>query len=121
MAGRVTVKPSKALDFRVRVRFRTAASGGTTTGDVYGTTTTVPAGTPTAVSFVALAPAGTAVANVTLMLTGTANLADGSYFEAADPIFVTGNTIPAAFRDGSSPGWAWNGTANQSTSTGPAP
>lgn len=69
----------------------------------------------------AFADAHVLPANVTLMLTGTANLADGSYFEAADPIFVTGNTVPAAFRDGNSPGWAWNGTANQSSSTGPAP
>lgn len=44
--------------------------------------------------------------------------AAGSYFDL-DAIMVTQGTTQYSFADGNSNNWAWNGTVNNSTSTGP--
>ena len=43
----------------------------------------------------------------------------GDYIEVSDFMLVQGST-QYTFADGNSPNWVWNGTANASTSTGPA-
>jgi len=37
-----------------------------------------------------------------------------------DGFMMTQTAVPYAFADGNTPGWIWNGTVNNSTSTGPA-
>lgn len=44
----------------------------------------------------------------------------GDYIEMSDYMLVQGTT-PYNYADGNSTNWVWNGTANASTSTGPAP
>ncbi|GGF31296.1 hypothetical protein GCM10010922_02940 [Microbacterium sorbitolivorans] len=50
-----------------------------------------------------------------------AKLEGGATYVSGDWIEVSGvSTAPGAYADGDSPGWVWNGTPNNSTSTGPA-
>ena len=49
---------------------------------------------------------------------GTAWVAN-DYMDA-DSIIVTNGTTPQNYADGNSTDWVWNGTPNNSTSTGPA-
>jgi prepilin-type N-terminal cleavage/methylation domain-containing protein len=69
----------------------------------------------------------------TVSVTFTANGSPGSFVIGApqtqapatsafsfDDLMITEGTDAPVFADGASPGWIWNGTTNNSTSTGPA-
>ncbi len=45
--------------------------------------------------------------------------ADGVYYADSLLIFQGGSSLSTAYGDGDSPGWMWNGSPNNSTSTGP--
>lgn len=66
---------------------------------------------------------GTAPANAT-SVTMTAYVTNGSVLNSgdvldADALMVTEGPSVYAYADGNSPSWVWNGTTNDSTSTGP--
>ncbi len=50
--------------------------------------------------------------------TGASLWSSGDYLDMSDLMIVEGAAVPT-FADGDSPGWIWNGTPNNSTSTGP--
>jgi hypothetical protein len=52
--------------------------------------------------------------------TGASTWDVGDYMEISDFMLVQGPT-QYSYADGTSPNWVWNGAANSSTSTGPAP
>ena len=66
----------------------------------------------------------TAPATATSLILGIYASGSGSMWVAgdymdADSLIVTNDTTPQNYADGNSPDWIWNGTANNSTSTGP--
>jgi len=62
--------------------------------------------------------AGSSGAIIFYVLNETATTA-GMYFWA-DSFMINQSNVPATYANGNMPGWVWNGTANNSSSTGPA-
>lgn len=68
----------------------------------------------TRLNFTATAPASTVYSHISFYFVGQAG--DSWWL---DDVMVTKGSTVYAYADGNSPDWAWNGTANNSTSTGP--
>jgi prepilin-type N-terminal cleavage/methylation domain-containing protein len=68
----------------------------------------------TRVTFTAQAPAGTVYDHISFYFTGQAG--DSWWL---DDVMVTKGGTDYTYADGNTPNWIWNGTANNSTSTGP--
>lgn len=86
-------------------------------GSAVGTVTTVPANSWTRLSVSGVAPVGTTWVRLTLYVSGAAWQA-GDMFDG-DAVMVTSGSTTYNYADGSSSNWIWNGTLNNSTSTGP--
>ncbi len=104
----VSVRAITAGTFRLSLQG--AAAGGNLT-----TTITLAANEVGRISST-LTPPATGVVQPYLLRTGTAI----ATFDV-DGVMIASGSGNATFADGSTPGWAWNGTPNNSTSTGPAP
>ncbi|HWT40352.1 MAG TPA: prepilin-type N-terminal cleavage/methylation domain-containing protein [Dongiaceae bacterium] len=63
------------------------------------------------------APAGTASVQILSDVDGTTNIGPGLSLDGTGMMVTQGGTL-YNFADGASPGWIWNGTANNSTSVG---
>lgn len=110
------VKSNKAVDVALRVRYYLDQNN-TQVQQVFAPTVTLVPNVPQRLVFKGVAPAGTDRTQLTVKGMGTSNLADGSYVEATAAMATLGpDTFP--YRDGASTGWAWNGAAGASTSTG---
>jgi prepilin-type N-terminal cleavage/methylation domain-containing protein len=70
-------------------------------------------------SYTAVAPAGATGVNVQASFRSGTLPVSGDTLDADSFMLVESSTI-GGYADGSSPGWVWNGTPNNSTSTGPA-
>lgn len=88
-------------------------------GEVYGASVTVPANTWTRLSVtLPSAPAGTE--NMTLRLRANGGTIPGvSSTIDGDAMMLTDGTSTPNFADGATTNWVWNGTVNNSSSTGP--
>jgi prepilin-type N-terminal cleavage/methylation domain-containing protein len=80
--------------------------------------TVSPSGSWTTVSGSGLAPTGAGRLRLTLY-TQTGSTGTTSDYVDIDNVMITEGTTTYAFADGNSPNWVWNGTLNNSTSTGP--
>lgn len=87
---------------------------------VNGSSTAIPAGTWTRVTVTGVAPAGTAAMRPWVATTSGAALPPANSTFDADGFMLTSGAIIVPYGDGDAPGWAWNGAANNSSSTGPA-
>lgn len=98
-------------------------NGGSGIGQATGGSTT-PAGALSATSWSEVVMQGYTTPNVTMNRIGI-YISTGQSWAATDGIeidavmVVKASTVPA-FADGNSPNWAWDGTVNNSSSTGPA-
>lgn len=104
----------------IDIRVQQSNSGGSTTSDLTG-----PSSTPQApnvwqrvVRFFTTG-SDTAYVRPKLEFLGLTGAPTGSTFEATAFMMVQGTGL-YDYHDGSSSGWSWNGTAHNSTSTGPA-
>ena len=87
---------------------------------VYGSNFNLSANTWTRVSMTAVAPSGVyAVTFPVYVNSGGSLWQAGDYMDCDSAMLTEGSTL-YNYADGSSPNWVWNGTANASTSTGPA-
>lgn len=88
-------------------------------------TTTAPANTPNSannwqrVSQTVTAPAGAAYILPAINFSGETSCPSTSTYDATAVMVTPGSTL-YNYADGDSPGWAWTGDPNSSTSTGPA-
>ena len=95
------------------------SSWGYAGGEVYGAAVTVPANTWTRLTAtMPSAPAGTENMTIRLRANGGTVPAVSSTMDSDAMMLVEGSNTPN-YADGSSPNWVWNGTASNSTSTGP--
>jgi hypothetical protein len=62
-------------------------------------------------------PAGTDGLGINPGVVTAANCSTGTL--GVDAVMIVAGSASANYADGSSPNWAWNGTINNSTSTGP--
>lgn len=95
------------------------AGGNEMGGAVSGTATSLTANIWGQRTVTGTAPSG-AVTVQTRFALNTIPPSIGSTFDVDSYMLVEGSTV-YSYRDGSSNAWAWNGTANSSTSTGPIP
>lgn len=72
----------------------------------------------TRLSFTSTAPASATLAVPTFYTTGGSSLNTGDVIDIDGVMLTEGNTT-YTYADGNSSNWVWNGTANNSTSTGP--
>jgi prepilin-type N-terminal cleavage/methylation domain-containing protein len=113
LSGYVRVNNSRPIVASIEWYNSTPALTGSTTGTV----TTVPANTWTRLSVSGGAPAGTTWARLTLYISGAAWQA-GDTFDG-DAVMMTSGSTAYNYADGNTSSWIWNGTTNNSTSTGP--
>lgn len=116
-AGSASVRSSKTQSVQLQIQWinSTAGSSGTTNGSPV----TLVANTWTRISVDGTAPAGTVSYRIDLDGgAGAVQWANGDTLDYAMIMSTAGSTI-YKYADGNSPGWAWTGTANNSTSTGP--
>ena len=111
------VRSSKAQVVRPQLQFLT--SGGTSTGPVSGTATTLVPNAWTRISVTNVTvPANATSVRVDLDAgAGAVQWAVGDTIDYTMVMLTTGSTL-YVFADGDSTGWAWTGTPNASTSTG---
>jgi len=84
-------------------------------------TTVIPANTWQRISYASTAPATATSLIIGVYATagsGGTNWVAGDYIDA-DSLIVVNSSTQYNYADGNSPDWAWTGTANNSTSTGP--
>lgn len=113
------LRPSKAQRVTAWIYWIDSAGGAVAT--ISGTAAVAPAGAWTRVSVTGVAPAGTVrffVVPWSTSGTGYAPWVAGDYMDA-DSAMMTETGAPTTYADGTSPNWIWNGTVNNSTSTGP--
>jgi len=108
--GRATV-PYKV---RLFYAFRT---NGVWTSAVYGSWTSGTAGTWTQASFTATSAANTDLLRVCIQVSADTTQPAGTSSWADDLMAAESNSV-YNYADGNSPGWIWNGTPHNSTSTG---
>ncbi|MFZ1301155.1 MAG: type II secretion system protein [Candidatus Microsaccharimonas sp.] len=111
------VRPSKAMNFNSDFSW-TDGSGNTQ----YSSTSSIsaPINTWTTVSVTGQSATPVTV-KMELATASGSNWANGNYLDV-DSLMVTQGSIVYDYRDGASGGgWAWNGTTNNSSSTGPRP
>ncbi len=111
------VKSPAATTVQANVRQYPNADGTGTFLDVAGSTTSVPANTWTRISATTTVTAGYNSIGLRLGLTAYMPVAGDTF--AADGLMVTQGTTLYSYADGNSANWVWNGTTNNSTSTGP--
>jgi prepilin-type N-terminal cleavage/methylation domain-containing protein len=88
-------------------------------GEVYGPTVTMPANTWTRLTVtMPAAPAGTENMTIRLRANGGTLPVVNSTMDGDALTLTEGPTVPN-YADGNTANWVWNGTANNSTSTGP--
>jgi hypothetical protein len=80
--------------------------------------TVSPSGSWTTVTGSGTAPTGAGRLRLTLYTQGSSTGTTSDYVDI-DNVMITEGTTTYAFADGNSPNWVWNGTLNNSTSTGP--
>lgn len=101
---------------RIGCSFR---AGGSYTAVVYNSATNGSAGTWSRALHTCTSPAGADLLRI--IVTVDASLAQPAGTRGyVDDLMVTASSSAAAYADGSSPNWIWNGGAHSSTSTGPA-
>ena len=89
-------------------------------GEVYGSNITVGANTWTRLNAtISSSPSATAYFVLRVRMRGGTLPLASSTIDADASLLTQGSTL-YNYADGSSPNWVWNGTANASTSTGPA-
>jgi prepilin-type N-terminal cleavage/methylation domain-containing protein len=113
------LRPSKAQ--RVAAYIYWINSAGSSISTISGPAQIAPAGSWTRVSVTATAPVGTTrfyVVPWSISGTGFVTWAAGDYMDA-DSVMMTESSGVVPYADGSSTNWIWNGTVNNSTSTGP--
>lgn len=117
--ARATVRNEAVSDRTFRVALRFYDTAGTTEGatlpSVQGTAIVVGAGMTAELTAQGISPSSTA--SVALIASRMANGAAVGDAFCVDDVFLS-DTV-ASFADGDSHGWVWNGTPNDSTSTGP--
>lgn len=109
------VRSSKAQQMFVYIR----PNSYPTVSDSQGTPITVTANVWTRVTVVATIPAGVTSFTPRFERTASGNWASGDSLSVSG-VIVTEGSDDYSFADGATSGWAWNGTPNNSTSTGPA-
>ena len=109
----------------IRIEFYDAATGGTMLSSVNGTNESFSQGNWSYQRAVATVPAGASYM-VPLSMFQTQYDPGGVYLPPvgatldATGFMLTQGATHSAYADGNTPGWVWNGTPNNSTSTGPA-
>lgn len=109
------IRPSKSLTFNANFSWTT--SGGATFNSPV-TSITAPAGVWTTISLSGQSATHTSVRAVIATAAGS-NWASGDTLDL-DSMMLTKGTTVYEYRDGTSPGWSWSGTANSSASSGPS-
>lgn len=89
-----------------------------TVGDVIVPNTSTTANTWLRVSHSVVMPVGTTYATIRVDRLGSGSWLSGDVLDVGAVLFVQGDA-DYGYADGNSPGWIWNGTPNNSTSTGP--
>lgn len=105
-------------NFSLQVRFydATGSSSGNQVGsNVNSSSTSVSGGQTGLIQIQATAPAGTQSVQL-MVMRGTNGAVAGDQF-CFDNVFLSDRE--AGYADGNTPGWIWNGSPNDSTSTGP--
>lgn len=108
---------SRAYFIAIRFFDSTGATLGNQTGATGSGSTTIGAGGTATLTASGTAPANTASVGISVSRDATVTPAVGDLLQATN---LWLSTQDATFATGDSSGWAWNGTANNSTSTGPA-
>jgi len=90
-----------------------------TNADIRGSAVNVPANTWTRLTDVLVIPAGVGSVSMSVECTSSGSWQAGDILDSDAFILVEGGVMPN-YADGNSPNWVWNGSANASTSTGPA-
>lgn len=110
----VYVRSSKSANIRINIEWKTA------TGMIgsSGSTHSVSPGSWTRLSTPGNAPSSADRVTVTVYNTA-ATWVTGDYIDIDAAMLTEGSSL-TAYADGNSPDWIWNGTVNNSTSTGPA-
>lgn len=122
--GSMWVRSSKAQRINLSFEWYTAADG--FNGLEYGTPVSLAANTWTRISITnKIAPANTYRVALFPRNDNNGNGANGSLWTNTntfdvDAVMLTQGTALHGFADGSTANWVWNGTANSSSSTGPA-
>ncbi|MNX47430.1 Fimbrial protein precursor [compost metagenome] len=115
----VWVRSSKNQTMRPQLTFRNAAN--TTVGTtINGGTVSVPANTWTQLSISGVAPATSNSALMTAYAHTGGSLWQPNDTLDGDAAMLTEGASVYAYADGNSPNWIWNGTQDNSSSTGPA-
>lgn len=109
------IRPSKAIIFNARFSF-TDSFGTVTTSPL--TTINAPAGTWTTLHITGQSATPVTV-RMTLANAAGQNWVSGDRLEVDSLMLTQGSTV-YQYKDGASAGWSWNGTPNDSSSTGPA-
>lgn len=119
--ARVLVRNPNASSRSFSIAIRFFDSSGTALGNQTGATgsggTTIVAGGTTSLAVSSIAPANTLSVGVSVSRDTTVTPTTGDVIQATN---VWLSDRDAAFATGDSQGWVWNGSANSSTSTGPA-
>ena len=119
------LRPSVTRTLNVGVYQYTSAGVAFSPGRSYGPYVTGTANQWNRVSYAYTVPAG--VAQISFVCDSSGNSDNGAVnWQAGASLDGTGLMVTKGsslynFADGNSPNWVWNGTANASTSTGPAP
>ena len=94
------------------------ASGVSMSQSFFNPYVTLPANTWTRLTATVAAPSGAAFVGIISHVSAGTTWSPGDTLDGTGLMVTQGDTL-YAFADGASPGWAWNGMANNSTSTGP--
>ena len=109
------IRSTEAIPYRVGAERRTSTSS--LIGTVYSTPVTLTPNTWTRLTFnVPVTPTMASFTFIVYSSGGALNTNSTIDFDAA---MVTEGSNLYEFSDGNSPDWTWNGTQNNSTSTGP--
>lgn len=112
------LRSSKSQSNAAAMRVEWSNAAGTQISYNEGALVSLPAGTWTRLSIVVTAPSSAAYVGVISHVTGGTTWAASDRLDGGNFMITQGSSLPA-FAYGASPGWAWNGTPNNSTSTGP--
>lgn len=116
--GSMYVRSSKAQAVRVQLQWLTTSNSSAGSND--GSTTVLTPNTWTRISASGTAPSNTVALRLDIDAgTGAIQWATNDTLDITMLMISEGTTL-YTYADGSSAGWAWSGTANNSKSTGPA-
>ena len=115
------LRPSVARNFEIGIYQYTSAGATFTPSRVFGSSVSGPANQWTRVSYIYTVPTGVGqfVSVCDSNANSATNWSTGSTLDGTGLMITQGLTL-YNYADGNSPSWVWNGTANASTSTGPA-